>query len=831
MRELLAILPRPGRYLGIEEGAVIKQDFAKLRLHVGLAFPDLYEVGMSYLGQKILYNILNDFEHFAAERVFAPCHETGQILKEHKVSLATLETDTDLNKLHALGFSITHELCYTNVLYMLDLANIPLRQADRSEDLFSYPIIMAGGGCTLAAEPLAPFVDLMMLGDGEEIIVEVCELLASSREQKISKQDFLEKATKIEGVYVPSLNNKTKRRVLSDLNKGAYPTKQVVPFGAVHNRLNLEIAKGCTRGCRFCQAGMITRPVRERKVDELTNLVQNCLADTGFDEISFLSLSTGDFSALSNLFVNTTDRCVKEQISVSLPSLRVGSVDSEIMKRMANIRRTGATLAPEAGSERLRQVINKGITEDQLLDHVEKLCAYGWQQVKLYFMIGLPTETDEDLDAIVDLCRKVRDIAITRGRGKQKLLVTASISPFVPKAHTPFQWDEQISLTEIKRKVGYLLDRIKPEKAINMRWHEPAVSFLEGVFSRGDRRLADLVELAYKKGCVFDSWMDFFRIDLWREAMEELNIDPLEYTGKRELDFVFPWAHLDSLLSKDFLLEEREKALNAKPSLDCRYNACNNCGVCDFKELKNNLNFKERDQVENEELPEITPTTKKANRPLGTSEELAHKAVRYRIWHNKLEGASFISQHELQAVLERSMRMANLPLAFSQGFHPLPLMSFGRALPVGLESVCEWFSIVLCKSMSADELFKALNPHMLKGMELNSIEQIVINSKTLGAKSEIFRMSSQDGDLFNEIAKSWKNFADSSSFEIERTTKKGLKKVEVRDLVSEINISENSIHFVTDWTRDYISPIVLAKGICPFVKMQDLKLLKLNQTL
>ncbi|MDR2604778.1 MAG: radical SAM protein, partial [Desulfovibrio sp.] len=441
MRELLPLLPGPARWLGIEEGAAHKQ--LPVKTHVGLAFPDLYEVGMSYLGQKILYALLNAREGCAAERVFAPCRETGAVLRARAAPLCTLESDTPLHRLDILGFSVTHELCYTNILYMLDLGGLPLRSADRKgpgPDGRPLPLVLAGGCCTLAAEPLAPFVDVMCLGEAEESLPELLTVFEEERDRGSDRDTLLRRLAAVPGVYVPEFFQdrggipaarradpsspaevrpspallaplyadlpRPTRRIAPDLDGAPYPLLQPLPLGAVHNRLSLEIARGCTRGCRFCQAGMLYRPVRERSVDNLREIMDRCLKSTGHDDLSFLSLSSGDFSALGELFEYAADRCASEQISLSLPSLRVGSVEDGIMSRMADIRRTGATLAPEAGSERLRAVINKGITEEDLVRHARRLLEYGWRQVKLYFMIGLPTETDEDLLAILDLCRK-----------------------------------------------------------------------------------------------------------------------------------------------------------------------------------------------------------------------------------------------------------------------------------------------------------------------------------------------------------------------------------------------------------------------------------------
>ncbi|MDE7371490.1 MAG: TIGR03960 family B12-binding radical SAM protein, partial [Desulfovibrio sp.] len=721
MRDLLPLLPRPSRYAGIEDGAVRKQPDA-VRLRVALAFPDLYEVAMSYLGQKILYGIVNAREAWWAERVMAPDRACAAILREHGAPLCTLESDTPLARMDCVAFSITHELCYTNVLFMLDLAGIPLRHADRPDDLGACPLVMAGGGALLGAEPLAPFMDLMVLGDGEETLPEVLELLERARAESWGRARFLEAARHIPGVYVPSFfsegpdgrlkprfadHARPARRIVADLEAAIYPARQVIPAGAVHNRLSLEIARGCTRGCRFCHAGMVYRPVRERSPESVGALLEACLRETGFEEISFLSLSTGDYSALKTLCESTLERCAREQVVLSLPSLRVGSIDDEIMGRMAELRRTGVTLAPEAGSQRLRDVINKGISEEDILLHAQKLLEHGWRQVKLYFMIGLPTETDEDLVAIAELCRKVRDAG---ARGAPRLQVTASLSPFVPKPFTPFQWEAQIGLEEIDRRVRLVREQFKGQKCLKLRWHEPAMSHLEGILSRAGREMADVVELAWRKGALFDSWMESFDIAPWLAALKECGIAAAECIGARVPGAPLPWSHLEAGVSEDFLLRERERALAGKVTPDCRYGACRHCGACDTaagpsllaapaqKEgedasRRNRLVFSRRDQAAHQPRRDaegrlICKTQRQE--PPHLAPELVHKAAEYRFWHTKTGGSACLSQLELQATLERALRRAGLPLAFSRGFHPLPLLSFGRALPVGVESEAEW---------------------------------------------------------------------------------------------------------------------------------------------
>ncbi len=867
MKEILPLLPKPSRYLGTEEGSIHK-DPVDLVLHCVLAFPDMYEIGMSYLGQKILYTQLNGMEGVGAERVFTPCREAAALLREHGLPLATLESDTPLGDTHFIGFSITHELCFTNVLYMLDLADIPLRAKDRKGRVTDWPLLVAGGGCTLCSEPLAPFMDIMVLGEAEEVLLELLPLLIQARAEGWEKDTFLQQARFIAGVYVPEFfvpgedgvltpvyadYTSVKRRAVASLDNAPYPVKQVAPFGAVHNRLTLEIARGCTRGCRFCQAGMTNRPSRERKVEDIKALLEQALQSTGYEDVSFLSLSAGDFSALKTLFLDVHKACAREQVALSLPSLRVGSVDSDIMAAMAGIRHTGATLAPEAGSQRLRDVINKGVTEEELLRHVKALAGHGWQQVKLYFMVGLPTETDEDLLAIADLCVTVRDIARYQNENGKwegpRLNVSAALSPFVPKTHTPFQWDAQISVDEMQRRIRLVRESFKQHKGLVVHWHEPAMSWLEGIFSRADRRLADLVEVAYKKGAIFCSWMEGFTLDPWYEALAECGIEAEKYTGARDYGAVLPWDHLEAGLSRRFLLAERERAGAEKITTDCRYNPCHACGACDLKNspsllrgegLKekqlyaNVLNFPERDQ---ENSPIVLPVSAGASpspahvgkkRPPALDAALAHKAVRYRVWHKKTDMAAFLSQLEVQSLLERALRRAQLPLAFSQGFHPLPLLSFGMALPCGVGSEAEWFALTLRSPMRGEVVQESLAPYMPAGMEVTRVELLPVSGKLPACKEELYSVRYVKQDFAPALA-AWQVFWERDVCTLARQNKKGEDKpVDIRPLVRDFEIRGESIWVNMDWEKGYISPLTLVQHIYP-VPVQTIKLTKLTQ--
>ncbi len=851
MRDLLTILPKPNRYTGNEEGAVHKDPQA-VDLRVALAFPDMYEVGMSYLGQTILQHIVNTRPRWWAERVFTPCREAGAILREYKAPLCSLESDTPLNRFDLVGFSITHELCYTNVLYMLDLAGIPLRAVIRRSpqpDGRPWPLVTAGGGCALAAEPLAPFIDIMFQGEAEESFPEFLELLETSRREGRSREEILQAASRIPGVYVPEFFEETPeglrplhehhtrpvRRVVPDMNAAPYPESRPVAFGAVHNRLALEIGRGCTRGCRFCQAGVIYRPARERSTAELERLLETCLAGTGFDDVSFLSLSSGDFSALKELFMNTVDRCAAEQISVSLPSLRVGSIDDAIMERMAGIRRTGATLAPEAGTERLRRVINKGVTEEDLVLHIQKLFEHGWRQVKLYFMIGLPGETDEDLMGIVDLCRKARDAA---GPGIKSMQITASVSPFVPKPHTPFQWEAQIPLPEIRRRISLLLDAFKKEKRLKLKWHEPDMSLLEGVFSRGDRRLAPVIERAYAKGAVFASWMDGFNLAPWLEALDEEGLRPEDYTGERALDAPLPWDHLSAGVSRDYLLRERENALKEKTVPDCRYGACSACGICDGKpgpsllerlpgmpaehKYRNILNKPQRDQeshrVDLDQYGRVVIRTEDKDSsgfPPAPPEHLTRKVQRLLVTYERKGPAVFLSQLEIQHIFDRALRRGGLAPTFSQGFHPLPLLSFGRALSVGVESEAEWFSIVLRERADLDTALAGLNKGLPGGLRVVRLEEIAVNAKIADPEQEVYEVRFVGPEEQRPgFLPAWEKARSAEHLPFVRETKKGLRSVDLRPLLAGIEpLGEATVRLTLDWRTGYLSPPVLCRAV------------------
>ncbi|KUG27185.1 fe-s oxidoreductase [hydrocarbon metagenome] len=840
MRDILALVPKPSHFSGSEWGAVRKPEASA---RVALAFPDLYEVGMSYLGQAILYEAVNRRDGLAAERVYAPSREAAAVLRDKGATLCTLETDTPLSRCDMLAFHLTHELCYTNVLYMLDLAGLPLFSGERDA---SMPLVAAGGGCAFNPEPLAPYIDIAVLGDGEEILPALLEAVRDSRARGEDRRSLLLALSRLPGIYVPSFFEAApgggarplvpgyelvEKALVPDIDAAVFPSRRPVSFGqAVHDRLAVEISRGCTRGCRFCHAGMVYRPVRERGLDTIASLVDEGLRCTGFEELSFLSLSTGDFSALESLFSQSAHKCRREQVSISLPSLRAGTLSDPMLEIMARIRRTGATLAPEAATQRLRDVINKGISEEDILSHAGRLFAKGWQQVKLYFMIGLPTETRADVQGIFELCRKVLDLA---PRGTKRLQVTAAVSPFVPKPHTPFQWERQDSKDDTTQKIAFLRELFATNKKLVMRWHEPAMSRLEGVFSRGDRALAPAVLHAYRAGALFCDWLDHFDPVLWDETFAACGIDAEAYLAARDPEAPLPWDHLHTGVSKTYLKLERRRAREGALTPDCRFGDCSGCGLCSFDGRRSGLAAQAHLDIRprlNRDRPEVPAETAA---PDAAPEDLTLKAAHYRVWYAKLGPAAFLSQLELQSVFERSLRRAGVSPTFSSGFHPMPLLSFGWALPVGVESRAEWFAVYLRRPLSPEAFARLLAPALPEGLVLSHVEELGLGRKVPQPVAEEFTLrihASGAPSLAAETLDAFAAFAAAPCFPYLRETKKGVKSEDIRPLFETVEpISPDTLRLVFSWREKYISPVKLIRAVCPDAPPEALRLTKVRQ--
>ena len=601
--KLLKKVQKPSRYTGNEFNSVHKEVEGDM-MTFAFCFPDVYEIGMSHLGMKILYHMLNDREDTFCERVFAPWPDMEDLMRENNIPLLSMESHTPISEFDMVGFTLQYEMSYSNVVNMLSLGNIPLKSKDRGED---DPFVCAGGPCAYNGEPLADIIDFFILGEGEEVNNEIMDEYKRWQKTGESREDYLKAISKIEGIYVPSFYDVTynedgtvkevspnregvpqtiRKRIINDLDSCYIPEKMIVPYTEiVFDRIMLEIFRGCIRGCRFCQAGYLYRPVRERSVEKLTGVAKNCIKNTGYEEMSLSSLSTSDYRELQKLVDNLLEITVDKRINLSLPSLRVDNFSMELMEKVQKVKKSGLTFAPEAGSQRLRDVINKNVLEEDLLRTAGIAFRGGYDRVKLYFMIGLPTETDEDIKAIAELSEKVIGVFYEIPKEERKgrnVSIAISTSSFVPKPFTPFEWEPQNTMAELIRKQQFLKEQIKSRKII-YNWHQSEVSYLEAIFAKGDRRLSDVIISAVEKGCRFDGWGEYFDFEKWMEAFKENNINP-EFYAYRKIDHdeVLPWDHIDTGVSKSFLMKEHDKAYQEITTPSCR-EKCSGCGAASFK--------------------------------------------------------------------------------------------------------------------------------------------------------------------------------------------------------------------------------------------------------
>jgi radical SAM family uncharacterized protein/radical SAM-linked protein len=747
--ELLGEVERPSRYVGGEANAA-RKDWDAARVRACLVFPDVYEIGISNMGLQILYRIINARPDALAERAYAPWPDYERALRGRGLPLRSLEGKRPLGDFDLIGVAIPYELTYTNILAVLDLAGVPLETARRTS---RHPVVIGGGAAVYNPEPVAPFFDAFVIGDGEEVIHEVLDTVRDWRAGGGSRADLHRALARVEGVYVPSLYDvrhhpdgtvaaiepkgpapaRVLRRVVADLDGAFYPDDPLLPNSkAVFERVNVEVTRGCTHGCRFCQAGFTYRPVRERSPERVRDLVLGSLDNTGFDEVTLASLSTGDYLCLYPLMKELVDATIDRRVAYSLPSLRIGTLTPAVVRQIKRVTKTGFTMAPEAGTERLRRVINKPISEDDLMAAVENVYAEGWPEIKFYFMYGLPTEDYDDLDGIVRLAQGA--LAIGRRVGGRPRGVKVSTSNYVPKPMTPFQWVGQMPGEELEARRRYLADRLFPVRMARFTWKDAAVSRLEAVFSRGDRRLADAVRLAFERGLRMDAWDDMCDTAAWEQVFADAGLDP-DFYARRDipLDETLPWDMIDCGTDKAYFAADHARAMREGTIKDCRYGLCGRCGVC-TSETSGDLVVPRvfvppgeaarqfslpmaRDTTDHPLVPEIRP------RPEGDAPTAPPKAT-YRLRWTKLGELAYLSHLELIALFMRALRRAGLPAALTQGKRPRPRLSFGPALGLGAESVYEVMDVTLTEVLDPAEVQGALNEVLPDGIAVVEVARL-----------------------------------------------------------------------------------------------------------
>jgi len=792
---LLKILPlvsKPSRYIGAEINSYAK-DPDKVSLRVALCFPDAYEVGISHLGLKVLYEALNRRDDIYAERAYAPWQDMEDVLKEKGFLLSTVETFTPLSEMDVIGFTLQYELSYTNVLNMLALSGIPVLSGERGPE---HPLVVAGGPCAFNPEPLADFIDAFVVGDAEEAVVEVSDAVIRHKQsgRPGGKAGLLNVLSGIEGVYIPAhfevvknedgsiseIKNiaggkaRVRKRTVADLDNAVCQERPLLPYmPAVHNRVSLEVARGCTRGCRFCQAGYIYRPVRERSAARLMALACESIRSTGYDELSLSSLSTGDYTGLLPLMKGLMDRFEGDRVSISLPSLRVGTLTPEMCRQIKRVRKTGFTIAPEAGTQRLRDVINKNITEDALVETAATVFGEGWDLIKLYFMIGLPTETDEDLDGITGLSRKVLDAGRKAGGGRRKS-VNVGVSAFVPKPHTPFQWQGQPPLAEIRRRKD-ILYKVLGRKPFAMKSGLAEMGVLEAAFSRGGREVGRALLAAWERGARFDGWTERFDYKLWQDAFRDAGLE-LEAEASRNygMDEVLPWDHIDTGVTKKFLKKEYERAIKGEATPDCR-TKCTGCGL------------KCRDEGMEAPLAAPPPVPAECADSLARPEKRGGPTARVRIKYSKLMPLAMLSHTELMVVFFRAISRAGIPIHFSEGFNPHPKVSFGPALGVGIESEAETLDMEISYTIDLLTVVKALNAALPQAIRIIEARALHAGEPPAGVGATRFTYLSEvpegfTGDLKARIDE----FLKSGSAVVRRVSDKGAREIDIRPMVGDI---------------------------------------------
>lgn len=786
--EFLPFVIKPGRYVGNELNSIHKDHAGRVRIALG--FPDLYDIGMSHVGSHIIYHIVNGLDYAVAERVFAPGFEAEERLRKIGLPLFSLESRTPLKDFDLLGFTLSYELGYTNILNMIDLAGIPLRHADRSED---DPIVVFGGSCTFNPEPMADFADVMFIGDGEEAIVEIIDVMHNR--DGATREEVITRLADIQGVYVPAdyepeytdnkfaglkkLNDNApdliEARKLDKLKSEYYPSKPIVPFVEItHDRLPIEIMRGCGRGCRFCQAGVIYRPKRERTADEVVKQAKDNIAVTGFSDVTLLSLSSSDHTEIEKIVDRLSKHLQEQRVTLSLPSLRPNGFTDDLAKKISATRRTGLTLAPEAGTDRLRAVMNKAVPEEEFLSAVRVAFENGWNLLKLYFMVGLPTETDDDLDAICTLLKKITRFVQTRP-GKKTINVTTS--PFCPKPHTPWQWEGQIGHDEIIRRQKHVL--INTPRSVNVKYRNPEVTLLESALGRGDRRVGNVIEHAFRNGARLDGWSEYLKYDIWVESFKECGLEIEQYHGEIPYDAPLPWDHISKGLKKDWLQRE---AMRSKGLVDSDKDT--------QTEPSRPVQKKSKPKAPAMEYGRRTKRVKPA-----ANMQVPNSRVRVK-W-GKTPEVRFLSHLDNSRVFERALRRAKIPVAYSQGFHPHQRLAFGPPLTLGFSSEAEYFDIQLDAPYNT-EMFDKLNAALPDGFQIYQTKPLLGKGRSLSAIVNLacYRVV-LPMDIGEAISKRTE-ILEMESLITQRKTKTDIVEAEIRPGIIGIEIDEHDGDVVLD---------------------------------